>query len=58
MLNYTDMTRQEIRDVIADLVLEIKKAAVADDLELAILVNGTGEHSWTRIIDMEKGVML
>ena len=52
------MTRQEIRDVIADLVLEIKKAAVADDLELAILVNGTGEHGWTRIIDMEKGVML
>lgn len=57
-MNYTDMTRQEIRDVIADLVLEIKKAAVADDLELAILVNGTGKHGWTRIIDMEKGVML
>ena len=50
-MNYINMTDDEIHDVIVDLVREIKKACVAEDRELVILVNGK-KDGWFRIIDM------
>lgn len=51
------MTSKEIRDVIEDLVLEIKKAAYSDDLNLVIMVNGREGRGWFRIVDGRKGEM-
>ena len=56
-MNYTSMTSKEIRDVIEDLVLEIKKAAYSDDLNLVIMVNGREGRGWFRIVDGRKGEM-
>ena len=50
-MNYIDISTEDIHDIIVDLVLEIKKACVAEDRELVILVNGQ-KDGWFRIIDM------
>ena len=50
-MNYIDMSTEDIHDIIVDLVREIKRACVAEDRELAILVNGK-KDGWFRIIDM------
>lgn len=50
-MNYIDISTEDIHDIIVDLVREIKKACVAEDRELVILVNGK-KDGWFRIIDM------
>lgn len=50
-MNYIDMSTEDIHDIIVDLVREIKRACVAEDRELVILVNGK-KDGWFRIIDM------
>lgn len=50
-MNYIDISTEDIHDIIVDLVREIKRACVAEDRELVILVNGK-KDGWFRIIDM------
>ena len=52
-MRYENMTQEEIIDIVKDLVLELKKAAYADNLHLLIMVDGRGIDPKAIIYDLE-----